>query len=158
MREILYRGKSKDNGEWAYGCLAKLGKTSFSDADRFGICNKAVPVGSGVVYNLKITEVDPETVGQYTGLKDKNGAKIFEGDIVKYYGICKPIIGVVKICEEDFSGLYGVCETFTDGSGTSLLKAKIDCQVVGNIYDTPELLKQGNDDCIYADFNKKAEV
>lgn len=148
MREILYRGKRKDNGEWVYGYYCKCGWTGKEK-------DVIIPSHASALYGI---DVIPETVGQYTGLKDKNGIKIFEGDIVKYYGICKPIIGVVKICEEDFSGLYGVCEAFTDGSGTSLLKSKIDCQVVGNIYDTPEMLKQGNDDCIYADFNKKAEV
>lgn len=155
MREILYRGKCKNNDEWVNGYYLPYhavkdidGKDVF--AQIFVEPDEKKPKGSAIVI--------AETVGQYTGLKDKKGKKIFEGDIVKYYGICKPIIGVVKICEEDFSGLYGVCETFTDGSGTSLLKAKIDCQVVGNIYDNPELLKQGNDDRIYADFNKKAEV
>lgn len=148
MREILYRGKRKDNDEWVYGYYCRCGWTGMEK-------DVIIPSHASALYGI---DVIPETVGQYTGLKDKNGIKIFEGDIVKYYGICKPIIGVVKICEEDFSGLYGVCEAFTDGSGTSLLKSKIDCQVVGNIYETPEMLKQGNDDCIYADFNKKAEV
>lgn len=155
MREILYRGKRQDNGEWVYGYYLPYhavkdtnGKDVF--AQIFVEPDEKNPKGWAIV--------TAETVGQYTGLKGKNGTKIFEGDIVKYYGICKPIIGAVKICEEDFSGLYGVCETFTDGSGTSLLKSKFDCQVAGNIYDNPELLKQGNDDRIYADFNKKAEV
>ncbi len=148
MREILYRGKRKDNGEWVYGYYCKCGWTGKEK-------DVIIPSHASALYGI---DVIPETVGQYTGLKDKNGIKIFEGDIVKYYGICKPIIGVVKICEEDFSGLYGVCETFTDGSGTTLLRSKIDYQVVGNIYDTPEMPKWGNDDCIYADFNKKAEV
>lgn len=147
MREILYRGKRKDNGEWVYGYYCKCGWTGKEK-------DVIIPSHASSLYGIEVT---PETVGQYTGLKDKNGAKIFEGDIVNY-GICKPIIGVVKICEEDFSGLYGVCEAFTDGSGTSLLKSKIDCQVVGNIYDIQEMPKLGNDDCIYADFNKKAEV
>ena len=55
MREILFRSKQKYNGEWVEGYLAKLGKESFSDPERYGICNKAIPLGgSGVCYNLKI--------------------------------------------------------------------------------------------------------
>lgn len=148
MREILYRGKRKDNDKWVYGYYCRCGWTGMEK-------DVIIPSYASALYGI---DVIPETIGQYTGLTDKNGKKIFEGDIVKYYGICKTIIGVVKICKEDFSGLYGVCGAFTDGSGTTLLRSKIDYQVVGNIYDTPEMLKQRNDDCIYADFNKKAEV
>ena len=79
MKTILFKGKRKDNGEWIEGHLVKLGRESFSDPERYGICNKAVPLGgSGVCYNLKIDEVIPETVGQFTGLTDMNGKKIFE--------------------------------------------------------------------------------
>ena len=44
MREILFRGKRIDNGEWIYGYLVELGKESFSDIERYGICNKAIPI------------------------------------------------------------------------------------------------------------------
>lgn len=50
----------------------------------------------------------------------------------------RPTIGIVQICEEDFTRLYGVCIKLRDGSGVSLLKSKIDFIVIGNIYDNPE--------------------
>lgn len=86
MREILCRGKSKRSGEWKYGYLVKLGKESFSDPDRYGIVERVVslPSGMDVFYNMKIEEVDPETVGQWIGFLDCKRKPIFEGDLVKF--------------------------------------------------------------------------
>ena len=87
MKTILFKGKRKDNGEWIEGHLVKLGRESFSDPERYGICNKAVPLGgSGVCYNLKIDEVIPETVGQFTGLTDCKGNEIWEHDLIHFVG------------------------------------------------------------------------
>ena len=84
-REILFRGKRTDNGEWVYGYPVgwqnEGGDISIVDS-RFGACIDE----SGNLMMLEapfVTKVDPATVGQCTGLTDKNGKRIFEGDIVR---------------------------------------------------------------------------
>lgn len=144
MREILFRGKSKYNNEWIYGSLVRLGKESFSDPDRYGITDKGIPIGNmNVCYNFQVDEVVPETVGQYTGLTDKNGKKIFEGDIVTAEGtaIGSPFF-------DDMVGkiVYEECAFFIEPKNPEesiylFADECADIEVIGNIHDNPELLK-----------------
>lgn len=144
MREIIFRGKRTYDGQWITGWLIELGRQSFSDNRRFGIANKAVSLGnSSVCYNLKIDEVIPETVGQYTGLADKNGKKIFEGDIVRLvYNGNEHIYQVVyDVTELDFKATNGREEY---GNNFQYPTCCEEVEVIGNINDNPELLSKSN--------------
>lgn len=115
MREILFRGKRTGNGEWVYGDLIHLP-------------NGIAILANGYAY------VDPSTIGQYTGLNDKNGNKIFEGDIVAmpaYQGGKKKAIVYFK------NGKFAV-----DGSNYSFKDIRPKgMEVIGNIHDNPKLLE-----------------
>ena len=148
MREILFRGKRKDNGEWICGDLLQ-------DVES-GICAIVSYVNlGGNIHDLSescIFAVIPETVGQYTGLTDKNGVKIFEGDIVKGTAYSATRIGVIVWIDEISS--FGVrhvnAPNPTAWENSSILRCvslgKTDefaAEVIGNIHDNPELLGGG---------------
>ena len=146
-REILFRGKRKDNGEWICGDLLQ-------DVES-GICAIVSYVNlGGNIHDLSescIFAVIPEIVGQYTGLTDKNGVKIFEGDIVKGTAYSATRIGVIVWIDEISS--FGVrrvnAPNPTAWVNSSILRCvslgKTDefaAEVIGNIHDNPELLKK----------------
>jgi uncharacterized phage protein (TIGR01671 family) len=133
MREILFRGKTID-GDWTYGYYVfapkrtgMFGQTiSEADFDKHYILT--------MKYNL-VKEINPETVGQYTGLCDKNGNKIFEGGIVDILTENEEI-GIVIYDDGGFLvGADGFCVDFHSNiNGTDL-------DIVGNIHDNPELME-----------------
>lgn len=125
MREILFKGKRKDNGKWVY-----YGNYTFTDNNGqqyFVFQNKAFEF-----------EVDPKTVGQYTGLTDKkNGVKIFEGDIVHF----KTTAYHFKNCRIKYQSYYArYCAIDNKGYEYPMDKA-FEYEVIGNIHDNPELLR-----------------
>lgn len=136
MREILFRGKRIDNGEWVYG---------YYDVFRY---HEDVPPIYLIHTNgwTNSVEIEPGTVGQYTGLTDTNGKKIFEGDIVKTW---KNNIGKIEFgqywdeeTEEDF---YGYAWIGKDEYEESITLSLNNCwnghEVIGNLHDSPELLE-----------------
>ena len=146
MREILFRGKRKDNGKWVEGFFVKriepltlIPKCYIlvQEEDTSGITGE--PTGH---LNTEFSwyEVIPETFGQYTGLKDKNGKRIFEGDIcqhektrrtisVSWHGTMAGYVWSKRIEDSnlfDFGELFRVHDKYA---------------VIGNIHDNPELLE-----------------
>lgn len=123
-REIKFRGKRIDNGEWVYGDL--LQPTEICDIYEIANCKSI----DGTRY-----EVIPETIGQYTGLHDKNEKEIYEGDILKSIKwndiyLVKYIGTAFYLCRKGNNGFNKI----TTWNNTEK------SEVIGNIYDNPELL------------------
>lgn len=131
-REILFRGKRLDNREWIEGDFIQ----SSAYADRAWI-TESKTIFDGEICGIRVREVDPSTVGQYIGLKDENGKKIYEGDVVSVVYLSgttyeKKVTGPVVYTESEF---YVDTEYF--GYGIYDMSPK----VIGNIHDNPELLE-----------------
>ena len=132
MRTIKFRGKSIDGKEWLYGDLV-----SSADKKRF-----AILVNNKESYDE--CEVAPKTIGQFTGLYDYNGNKIYEGDILKWEK--DGLMYVVKFWDGMFYASVKECNDGIFGGFPLHALTKHDdrkCEIVGNIYDNPELMKGG---------------
>ena len=141
MREILFRGKRVDNGEWVFGDLIR---------EPWGYCIQVV-TGGGNNYSRKKYTITQETVGQFTGLTDKNGKRIFEGDIVNQNRNGFETLYVTIFTDEDV-GSCGCCYPSFDGIGFVFESVKgirayafdmYPLEAVGNIHDNKEMLKVG---------------
>ena len=137
-REILFRGKRIDNNEWVYGNLLQSEKNTHGET----ICH--IVTRFAFDNNCRQYEVDPETVGQYIGLKDKSGKRIFEGDFIKCSGGLRlefyPDSGVVVYNVDSFSmraktesgDPWHFSINFSDGT---------EIEILGHIHENSELLK-----------------
>ena len=132
MRVILFRGKTID-GDWTYGYYVFTPKRTGA----FGQTISSVDFDRHYILTMKfniVKEVIPETVGQYTGLEDSNGKKIFEGDIVKEG--CNGLIGVVVWCNS-----LGTYRLANFGEDYAIKEAPFEWEIISNIHDNPELLE-----------------
>ena len=140
IREVIFRGKRTDCGEWVEGDLLHY------ESGEMAICKGFSKYGYEATEIIGRYKVIPKTIGQFTGLTDKNGVRIFEGDIVRY--------AERRLGGEDVSVAFPV--TFDEGGfcahhyflnnwlrnglgGNTKLE---DIEVIGNIHDNPELLQK----------------
>lgn len=132
MREILFRGKRVDNGEWCYGVPLVEGwsKTTYIASYEY----------SSLAFVQQI-EVIPETIGQFTGLTDKNGKQIFDGDIcqIKDISYADETPFVVE-WNNEYSGWFWKELSFSSPTDTITPEIAETAKVIGNIHDNPELL------------------
>ena len=160
MREILFRGKRVDDGKWWYGLPCRTLNKDGEDVLNIQ-CWERDEEGVTGIYD----PVDPETIGQYTGLTDKNGTRIFEGDIIHFkayqgggfdcpigtdiyyrvlFGHCNPDMNTLS----EYVGFWALGENYDEddlyeyGNSISYLVNSHGACVIGNIHDNPELLKE----------------
>lgn len=122
----LWRGKRVDNGEWVLGCLIRSG----SKAMIFVLDDKTNRISG--------TDVDPSTIGECTGLRDKNGKLIFEGDFLESQSTGN--IGLVAWSDRGAGFVSRYKTDYFDTNGLIDYRAKR-AKNIGNIHDNPELLK-----------------
>lgn len=142
MREILFRGKNADNGEWVYGsyfahqkirlCIVR-DESEVEENTQHLIVQDALACDWGFKNGMQVVDVLPETVGEYTGLTDKNGKKIFEGDFIKSNSERGYIEYYPNDCAFDVVDDHGFCWLISEMSNI---------EIVGNIHDNPELLEE----------------
>lgn len=152
-REILFRGKQIDSGEWVEGYYVPMGEYHYILTGRLEL----VPY-LGFEHFL----VNPETIGRFSGLTDRNGVKIFEGDIIRWHDNAELSVSgqIAEVCygeyidaDSHFDDVYSLGFYFklfdedkTCATINWLNECKNDFDIIGNIYDNPELLEVSKSD------------
>lgn len=136
-REVLFRGKRKDNGKWVYGDL--IHRQIWASALTI------IRESDDGFDNYEEYEVIPETVGEYTGLQDSKGNKIFESDILQqeFNVFKKKFNGEISVVKYKQGWYYS--ETLPKNGAVTVfnsITAFDNMKIIGNVYDNPELLKK----------------
>lgn len=145
MRDILFRGKRKDNGEWVFGAYFDMRHNDARTHQHHFIISNGTDISLGTPIEQIQTEIIPETLGQYTGLQDKNGNKIFEGDVIYSKGHNYLVVfwhgmfyASVEECNNDIYGGYPLHALTATADDDCL------CEIVGNRFDYPNLIINDN--------------
>ena len=138
MREILFRGKQEDNGEWVYGAYYHQTEFYGDDCDYHYIISSCDELEDNM---MCFDGVIPETVGQYTGLTDKNGKRIFEGDIIDTPDRLIKVVWFERNAQFDLNFIkHAHDKKIINFKGIEMRDLK-EYEVIGNIHDNPELIE-----------------
>lgn len=152
-REIIFRGKRIDNGEWVKGFYVCVLDTHYIMTGKFD------SLTNGII-NSEAYKVDPATVGRFSGLTDRNVTKIFEGDIIRWHDntelsvsgqIAEVCFGKYRDADSAFDDVYAIGFYLRTSGGECVTicwldEYKNDFDIIGNIHDTPELLEVSGDE------------
>lgn len=158
MREILFRGKRVDNGEWVYGFYNRC-ETRLTYTEKYYKNNPRswIQTVENEGFAGQLVHVDTDTVGQYTGLIDANGVKIFDGDILRFGNKSLLVWWNEEAFQWQAKEVYGydviTKENWLDNDWTNIdlgwIASEFSCvgkmttEIIGNIHDNPDMLTGG---------------
>ena len=146
MREILFRGKRIDNGEWVYGSYVAYTEP-VSLVQKHAITNGCVAYDDRYgKMDWRHCVVDPATIGQFTGLTDKNGKRIFEGDIVGCWSEGVYAQGAVQQRKDGLWIIYPAWQKHIMWGLRPDDCFRTGVEAIGNIHDNPEMVEGANDE------------